>query len=62
MSQHAPRGVTVLVAAILVIVGVLGTFLGLIPNVGGISGTTVGVVAYAAATLVMLFGIFMRGF
>ena len=60
-SQHAPRGVTILVAAILLVVGVLGTFLGLIPSIGGVPGTTTGVVAYVAATLVMLAGIFVRG-
>jgi hypothetical protein len=61
MTQHAPRGVTILVAAILVVVGVLGTFLGLIPSIGGVSGETTGVVAYVAAAVVMLAGIFYRG-
>jgi len=61
VSQHAPRGFTILVAAILVVVGVLGTFLGLIPNIGGVSGETTGVVAYVAASVVMLLGIFLRG-
>jgi hypothetical protein len=59
--QRAPRNVTVLVALILVIVGALGTFLGLIPAVAGITGETIGVVAYVAATVVMLLGIFLRG-
>lgn len=61
MSQHAPRGVTMLVAAVLVVIGILGTFLGLIPAVLGFSGELIGVVAYAAATVVMLAGIFVRG-
>jgi hypothetical protein len=61
MRQQAPRGVTILVAAILVLVGVLGTFLAVIPAVGGISGVTIGIVAYVAATIVMLGGIFIRG-
>jgi hypothetical protein len=60
-SQRAPRNATVLVALVLVIVGVLGTFLGLIPAVAGISGETIGVFAYVAATVVMLLGIFLRG-
>jgi len=61
MSQHAPRGVTIVLAALLVLVGVAGTFLGLIPQIGGVSGETTGIVAYVAATVVMLIGIFVRG-
>jgi hypothetical protein len=60
-SQRAPRNVTVGVALVLVLIGVLGTFLGLIPAVAGISGETIGIVAYVAATVVMLLGIFLRG-
>lgn len=61
MTQHAPRGVTILVAALLVVVGIAGTFLGFIPGVAGVSGESIGVGAYVAATLVMLAGIFIRG-
>jgi hypothetical protein len=60
-SQKAPRGVTMAVAAVLLLVGVAGTFLALIPAVMGISGETIGVVAYVVATIVMLIGIFTRG-
>lgn len=60
-SQHAPKGITIAVAAVLVLVGILGTFLGLIPNVAGYSGETIGVVAYVAATIALLLGIFTRG-
>jgi len=61
MRQQAPRGVTILIAAILVLVGVLGTFLAVIPAVAGISGVTIGIIAYVAATIVMLAGVFVRG-
>lgn len=61
MSQHAPRGVTILLAAVLVVLGVLGTFLGVIPAVAGVTGATIGVGAYVAATVVLLAGIFIRG-
>ena len=61
MRQHAPRGITIAVAAILLLVGILGTFLGLIPSIAGIDGATIGVVAYSASTLLMLAGIFVRG-
>jgi hypothetical protein len=61
MGQGVPRGITIVVAAILVVVGVLGTFLGLIPDVGSVEGVTMGIIAYVAATIVMLGGIFIRG-
>jgi hypothetical protein len=61
MEQHAPRNTTVVIAIILVVIGVAGTFLHMLPNVGGYAGTTVGVVAYVLATIVMLAGIFVRG-
>jgi hypothetical protein len=61
MLQHAPRGITILVAAILLVVGVAGTFLGLIPGVAGVGGVLIGVTAYVASTVVMLAGIFIRG-
>ena len=60
-SQHAPKGITIAVAAVLVLVGILGTFLGVIPNVAGYSGETIGVVAYVAATIALLLGVFTRG-
>jgi len=61
MRQHAPRTTTILIAAILVLVGIAGTFLNLLPSVAGYPGTTIGVVAYVAATVVMLVGVFVRG-
>jgi hypothetical protein len=60
-TQRAPRLGTILVAIILVIVGVAGTFLHMIPAVAGYSGQTIGVVAYVLATIVILLGIFFRG-
>ena len=61
MRQQAPRGITIAVAAVLVVIGILGTFLALIPAIAGISGETIGVVAFLAATVVMLAGVFVRG-
>jgi uncharacterized membrane protein YhhN len=52
---------TIVLAAILLIVGIAGTFLHLLPNLAGYSGTTWGVVAYVAATVVMLAGVYVRG-
>jgi len=59
--QKAPRGITILLSAVLVLVGIIGTFLHAIPEFAGISGETVGIVAYVLAALLMLVGIFTRG-
>jgi hypothetical protein len=61
MRQQAPRGITIVVAAILVVIGALGTFLNVFPAIGGFQGVTLGIAAYVAATIVMLGGIFIRG-
>jgi hypothetical protein len=60
-AQRAPRIGTILVAIILVIVGVAGTFLHMLPAVAGYSGQQIGVAAYVLAAIVMLLGIFFRG-
>ena len=60
-TQRAPRGGTILVSAILVIVGIVGTFLGWIPDIGSVDGETVGILAYVVAAALMLIGIFTRG-
>ena len=52
-TQHAPRGVTILVAAVLVVIGVLGTFVAVLPE-------TVGIWSYVAATVLLLIGVFIR--
>ena len=59
--QHAPRLVTIGVATIFLVIGILGTFLGLIPSVAGVSGELIGVAAYVVSTSIMLLGIFIRG-
>ena len=60
-TQHAPKGITIGVAVVLVLIGVLGTFLGIIPAIVGFSGETIGVLAYVAATIILLLGVFTRG-
>lgn len=61
MRTQAPRGMTIVVAGILVVVGLAGTFLHLLPSFAGYPGTTLGVFAYVAATIVMLAGVLIRG-
>ncbi len=53
--NQAPKLSTILVAVVLIVVGVLGTFLGILPR-------RVGLWSYPAATLVMLIGILFRRF
>jgi hypothetical protein len=60
-SQRAPRGGTILVSVILVLIGIVGTFVGLIPDIGTVDGETLGILAYVAAAILMLIGIFTKG-
>jgi hypothetical protein len=59
-SQHAPKLETIVIALLLVVIGVLGTFAQLIPRVAGVSGETIGIAAYVIATVILLLGIFFR--
>ncbi len=49
------------VALIFVLIGVLGTFLGVLPSVAGFSGELIGIWSYIVATVILLLGIFIRG-
>ncbi|CAN5701608.1 hypothetical protein BH24CHL8_BH24CHL8_07780 [soil metagenome] len=60
-SQHAPRLLTIGVALVFVLIGVLGTFLGALPAVAGFSGELIGIWSYIVATVILLLGIFLRG-
>lgn len=53
--NHAPKLGTILVAVALTLLGVLGTFLDVLPR-------DIGIWSYAAATVVMLIGILFRKF
>jgi hypothetical protein len=59
-GQYAPRMGTIIVALVLVVVGVLGTFGHLIPRIAGFAGESIGVAAYVIATLILLVGIFVN--
>ena len=51
--NRAPKIATIVVATVLIFVGVLGTFLGILPE-------KVGIWSYVAATGVLLIGIIFR--
>jgi len=59
-TQHAPRLATILVALVFVVIGVLGTFAGVLPSVAGYSGQLIGIWSYAVATVILLMGVFFK--
>lgn len=59
--NFAPRMPTIIVALALVLIGLLGTFGGALPSVGGMSSQVLGAWSFAAATIVLLAGmVFQR--
>lgn len=52
-ANRAPKGRTVLVALAFTLVGVLGTFLGWLPE-------TLGILGYLVSFVLLLFGVFLR--
>lgn len=52
--NRAPRWMTIIVAVVLIVVGVLGTFVDVLPE-------KVGVWSYVAASVVMILGILLPG-
>ena len=59
--NFAPRLPTIIVALALVVVGMLGTFGGMLPTVAGIDSVTIGVWAYLASFGVLVAGIVFKG-
>lgn len=52
-ANRAPKGTTILVALAFTLAGILGTFVGLLPE-------TLGVAAYVVSFVILLFGVFLR--
>lgn len=59
--NFAPRMPTIIVALALVLVGLLGTFGGMLPSIAGMPSETLGVWAFVAATVVLLLGMVFEG-
>lgn len=53
-TQHAPKLITIGIAVVLVVIGVLGTFAG-----GTLVPQQIGIWAYVAATAILLLGVFL---
>ena len=59
--NFAPRLPTIIVALVLMVLGMLGTFADVLPTVAGLDSATLGAWAFAAAAVVMLLGIAVEG-
>lgn len=59
-SNFAPKFETIIVALVVTIVGVLGTFGKIIPTIAGFDSVTIGMWCYIAATVILLIGVFFK--
>jgi len=59
--NFAPRMPTIIVALALVLIGLLGTFGGFLPEVAGISSETLGAWAFVVGGIVILIGMIFEG-
>ena len=59
--NFAPRMPTIIVALALVLLGLLGTFAGALPAIGGMSSETLGAWALVVAAVVLLLGMVFEG-
>jgi hypothetical protein len=59
--NFAPRMPTIIVALALMLIGLLGTFAGLLPAVAGLSSETIGAWAFVAAAIVLFVGMIFEG-
>jgi hypothetical protein len=59
--NFAPRMPTIIVALALIVVGLLGTFGGMLPSLAGLSSEALGAWAFVAAAIVLLLGMVFEG-
>lgn len=59
-TQHAPRLATIIVALVVTLIGVIGTFGHALPRIADASSETLGIVAYVVATVILLLGVFFH--
>jgi hypothetical protein len=59
--NFAPRMPTILVALALVLIGMLGTFAGVLPAIAGQPGEVIGAWAFVAAAVVLVLGMIFQG-
>lgn len=59
--NFAPRMPTIILALVLVLVGVIGTFGGMLPSVAGMSSQALGAWSFVVAAVVMVAGMIFSG-
>lgn len=59
--NFAPRMPTIIIALVLVVIGLLGTFVGALPDIAGVPAATIGVWSYVVAGAVLLAGMLVEG-
>ncbi len=59
--NFAPRMPTIIVALALTLIGLLGTFGGLLPTIAGMESEVLGAWAFVVATIVLLAGMIFKG-
>lgn len=59
--NFAPRMPTIIVALVLVLVGVIGTFGGMLPSLAGMSSQALGAWSFVVAAVVMVAGMIFSG-
>jgi hypothetical protein len=59
--NFAPRMPTIIVALALVLVGLLGTFAGMLPPIAGMTSQEIGAWAFVVAAIVLLAGMMFEG-
>jgi hypothetical protein len=59
--NFAPRLPTIIVALVLILIGLLGTFAGLLPTIARLSSQTIGVWAFLLAGAALLIGMIFEG-
>ena len=59
--NFAPRLPTIIVALALILVGLLGTFVGALPSLAGLTSQSLGAWSFVAAAAVLLLGMVVEG-
>lgn len=59
--NFAPRMPTIIVALALILIGLLGTFGGMLPSLAGLSSEALGAWAFVVATIVLIAGMIFEG-
>lgn len=59
--NFAPRMPTIIVALVLIVVGLLGTFGGMLPSLAGLSSEALGAWSFVAAAVTLLLGMVFEG-